>query len=780
MEGEFFINISGCANSLGKRERSEVGPNNDFAKESNFGRTAKSVDIPSKRQTNKKGEQEITICQKPIVNNKFTPLLGKSYPDELHSTSRSKNKLTVKVPKNPEDKIGIALRLKKNASKDPNISAKVGNRDKLNENGLKFIEEPVGRNPLQIGLSAKQHPAQQELLCVIGEPVNPSIESIFSGLSWDSFGSRINLHSRLISIIQNKFKFKNPTSIQASSIKNLMDGRDALVKAQTGSGKTLAYALPMLHDLMIAEPPITRQNGPKSLIILPTRELATQTYSLFTQLCGACVRIVPGCLIGGAKRKHEKASIRKGLNIIVTTPRRLLDHLSKTSSLHLNFLKWLVIDEADRLVELGFERDVRRIIDQVVQETTPEGGESSVQTVLLSATLTAGVENLAGLALKNPVKCEVSDESNISGQSKGTAKLKSLHIEKNVAQFSLPSGLKHFVLVIPCKQRLVALAAFLLLKAKYNRKSGKLIVFFATQDCVDFHHRLFSETLCKDGSEVDADIHGFKANSLHFYRLHGNMDPKERQTVFQEFANCPNGILLTTDVASRGLDLAGVSWVVLYHVSGTPVDYVHRVGRTARAGGRGKALLFLQPEEESFIQLLASTVGVDLKRLKLSDVLQTALYHLQTTKKKVGMRTIEEAASSMSQYFLQTVNEEGSELKVMAERAYMSFIRAYASFSGEMRAHFTFRRLHLGHVARAFCLNEKPSEIGRNSNPTENGKKRKNSEDYKTEDPRTVKKSRHLQFGEEQSETGYEPSKKRRKTNPNKLAELNMLAEYGL
>lgn len=302
-------------------------------------------------------------------------------------------------------------------------------------------------------------------LFLCSEPVNPNIESVFSGTSWDSFGSIVNLHPHLISLIQKKFKFKNPTSVQVSSIKNLMDGRDALIKAQTGSGKTLAYALPMLHGLMTAEPPITRKNGPKSLIILPTRELATQTYTILTQLCGVCVRIVPGCLIGGAKRKNEKASLRKGLNIIVTTPRRLLDHLHKTSSLNLKSLKWLVIDEADRLVELGFERDVRRIIDSVAREITPEGRESSVQTVLLSATLTAGVENLAGLALVNPVKCEVADQSNVNDQRERTAEIKRPQ-ENHVAQFSLPSGLKHYVLVIPCKQRLVALAAFLLLKAK--------------------------------------------------------------------------------------------------------------------------------------------------------------------------------------------------------------------------------------------------------------------------------------------------------------------------
>lgn len=107
---------------------------------------------------------------------------------------------------------------------------------------------------------------------------------------------------------------------------------------------------------------------------------------------------------------------------------------------------------------------------------------------------------------------------------------------------------------------------------------------------------------------------------------------QERRTVFQEFSSCPNGILLTTDVASRGLDLAGVAWVVQYHVSGSPIDYVHRVGRTARAGGRGKALLLLQPEEESYTCMLAATVGLQLQRLNLAGVLQTALYHLRHTK----------------------------------------------------------------------------------------------------------------------------------------------------
>ncbi|KAL5109325.1 putative ATP-dependent RNA helicase DDX31 [Taenia crassiceps] len=487
-----------------------------------------------------------------------------------------------------------------------------------------------------------------------------------------------------------------------------------------------------------------------------------------TQLCRACVRIVPGCLIGGAKRKGEKASLRKGLNIIVSTPRRLLDHLGKTAALSLKGLRWLVIDEADRLVELGFERDVRRIIERVNCEASCA---SPVQTVLLSATLTPGVETLAGLALKKPVKCEVADDA--ISYSKEIAE------DKSVAPFSVPSGLRHFLLVVPCKQRLVALVAFLLLKAKYTKRSGKLIVFFATQDCVDFHYLLFSETLCTDSDTADGAE--FKASGLNLYRLHGSMDHKERQTVFQEFSSCPNGILLTTDVASRGLDLAGVAWVVQYHVSGSPIDYVHRVGRTARAGGRGKALLLLQPEEESYTRMLSATVGLQLQRLNLTDVLQTALYHLRHTKGRRGVSTVEEAAASMGRYLMLTV-DDNSELLALAKRAYLSFLRAYASFSGPMRDHFVFKRLHLGHAARAFCLRDAPSDIA--SHVTGKRHRDKPSSHTGVVDPAAAaspiaKKSRRLEFLEE-DEVSSRSTQKRKRPRPTELAMRNMLAEYGL
>ncbi len=139
------------------------------------------------------------------------------------------------------------------------------------------------------------------------EPVNPNIESVFSEMVWSKFGEQMKLHPHLIATIEKQFKFEKPTSIQVSAISRLCEGRDVLIKAQTGSGKTLSYALPMLNSLMTAEPSITRSDGPKALVLLPTRELATQTTEVITQLCRACVRIVPGCLIGGTKRKNEKA-----------------------------------------------------------------------------------------------------------------------------------------------------------------------------------------------------------------------------------------------------------------------------------------------------------------------------------------------------------------------------------------------------------------------------------------------------------------------------------------
>ncbi|CAL8072098.1 unnamed protein product [Calicophoron daubneyi] len=612
----------------------------------------------------------------------------------------------------------------------------------------------------------------------------PRIEPVFSNENWSHFGLSVSIHPHLTACLLDRFKLKRLTAIQEQAIPPLIQSKNALIRAQTGSGKTLAYAVPLLNQLMSLEPPVSRTDGPLALIILPTRELATQTFEVLQILTKSCVRIVPGCLIGGMKRKAQKASLRKGVNIVIGTPQRLLDHMLRTSSLVLKNLRWLVIDEADRLLEMGFEHNVRRILQHVInaRQTNPEVNQPTLQTVLLSATLTPGVENLAGLALEDPVRCVVREPKNIRGN--GLEDGSDEQQEFNSDLFSMPAGLKHFLLVVPWKLRLVSLAAFLLLKCRYHKHGGKLIVFMATQDCVDFHYQLFTATLCPDDEELMVPTY---VSNLSLFRLHGSMEHSEREKVFRDFSVSRSGILLTTDVASRGLDLASVAWVVLYHVTGGPVDYVHRVGRTARAGGRGKAVLFLDQSELGYTDLLQARAGIEFENLSLPELMQTALFHMCHTKRRGASKpascaTVEESTSRFSHLFMSAVCDD-STLLALAESAYTSFLRSYASFSGELRQFFTFKRLHLGHVAHAFCLRAAPKDVaakvaGRLSH------KRKDNEEAKVASSRKRKLALDIDevVQNERHVDGVRPESAKRKTvcKPSDMARRNMLAEFGL
>ena len=187
----------------------------------------------------------------------------------------------------------------------------------------------------------------------------------------------------LVACLKQRFSLETATKVQSLSIPPLLSGKDALIKSATGSGKTLAYAIPIVHRLQALVPKIDRALGLHALIIVPTRELALQTFDALNKLLNPYRRIVLGMLVGGEKKKSEKARIRKGLNILVATPGRLLDHLGKTENLKLYRLQWLVIDEADRLYEQGFSAIIAQIIEHIQQKCA----NLSIQTVLLSATL---------------------------------------------------------------------------------------------------------------------------------------------------------------------------------------------------------------------------------------------------------------------------------------------------------------------------------------------------------------------------------------------------------
>ncbi|EEB18709.1 DEAD box ATP-dependent RNA helicase, putative [Pediculus humanus corporis] len=343
--------------------------------------------------------------------------------------------------------------------------------------------------------------------------------------------------------------FTTMTEIQAKSIPPLLEGRDLVGSAKTGSGKTLAFLIPVVE--LIYKLKFLPRNGVGAIIISPTRELSMQTFGVLKELMKYHYHTY-GLVIGGANRKAEAEKLSKGINILVATPGRLLDHLQNTPGFLFKNLQCLVIDEADRILDIGFEEELKQIINLLPKRR---------QTMLFSATTTAKTENLTKLALKKePVYVGIDDRK-----------------EKATVE-----GLEQGYVVCPSEKRFLLLFTFL----KKNKKK-KVMVFFSSCLSVKFHHELLNY--------IDLPV----------MCIHGKQKQAKRTTVFFQFCNAESGILLCTDVAARGLDIPAVDWIVQYDPPDDPKEYIHRVGRTARGeGSSGHALLILRPEELGFLRYL--------------------------------------------------------------------------------------------------------------------------------------------------------------------------------
>ncbi|XP_023392314.1 probable ATP-dependent RNA helicase DDX31 isoform X1 [Pteropus vampyrus] len=399
------------------------------------------------------------------------------------------------------------------------------------------------------------------------------------------------------------------------SIPVLLEGRDALVRSQTGSGKTLAYCIPVVQSLQAMKTKIQRSDGPYALVLVPTRELALQSFDIFQKLLKPFTWIVPGVLMGGEKRKSEKARLRKGINILISTPGRLVDHIKSTKNIHFSRVQWLIVDEADRILDLGFEKDITVILNAVNAECQKR------QNVLLSATLTEGVAQLADISLLNPVSISVLEEGygQANPQGGGALEVSAPQTSDELDSFAIPEGLDQHVTLVPSKLRLVSLAAFILQKCAFAADQ-KMIVFFPSCELVEFHYTLFVQTLLpRPGAPAVAPLPS-GSTQLKFLRLHGGLEQEDRIAVFQEFSHSKTGILLCTDVAARGLDLPQVTWIVQYNAPSSPAEYVHRVGRTARIGCRGSSLLILAPSEAEYVNSLASH-KINVSEIKMEDIL---------------------------------------------------------------------------------------------------------------------------------------------------------------
>ncbi|XP_064650108.1 probable ATP-dependent RNA helicase DDX31 [Lineus longissimus] len=555
---------------------------------------------------------------------------------------------------------------------------------------------------------------------VVSSQVDKVQERVFSS---QTFSHKEDLHPYIVKNLEERMGLLTMTAVQQQTIPVVLQGKDVLVKSQTGSGKTLSYAIPIVQMLQGERPKLCRNDGVFAIVIVPTRELAVQSFETFQKLVYSFTWLVAGSVMGGENRKSEKARLRKGINILVATPGRLLDHLQNTTSINIARLKWLVLDEADRLLDLGYEKDVSQIINILDEKKQMER-----QTLLLSATLSPGVEKLAGMSLKSPVHVDIVQGSAIKKHvpmSSGSA--------EDEGSFSLPDNLKQHFIVVPSKLRLVTLAAFILWKCKFSTKGSKVIVFLSTQDSVEFHHNLLTETICRNDDSDDEDIAGL-TNQIDLFKLHGDMDQKARTKVYQEYVATKSGVLLCTDVAARGLDLPNVRWIIQYNTPGSPSDYIHRVGRTARAGSRGHALIFLTPSEVEYVKVL-SKYHISMEEVSMDDVLKTLLIPFSTGggAKPKENQTKEQSATSLQMTFESCV-QGNKDMAQLARKAYLSFLRAYATYPTKLKHIFHLKSIHLGHVAKAFALREAPAQISHKG--TIESKKHKKKDSGQRRNPR--------------------------------------------
>ncbi|XP_066365948.1 DEAD-box ATP-dependent RNA helicase 17 isoform X2 [Miscanthus floridulus] len=504
-----------------------------------------------------------------------------------------------------------------------------------------------------------------------------------------------------------------------------------LVKAATGTGKTLAYLAPIVHLLQMREPRVDRTHGTFALVLVPTRELCLQVYGIAQQLVHRFHWIVPGYVMGGENRAKEKARLRKGISILIATPGRLLDHLQHTASFVYSNLQWIVFDEADSILELGFGKAVEDILEHLGSRNGAPGqiknkGEHiRRQNLLLSATLNEKVNRLAKISLKNPVMIGLDDQNKPSGKSNNVGnnhtsllsddedeilgKQNDL-VEHAVDDFKLPAQLVQRYVKVSCGSRLAVLLT--ILKSLFERQvSQKVVVFFSTCDSVDFHHTVLSQLEWSSDPQLDIDK---KQNflSCKVFRLHGNMEQDDRKKSFLGFGSEKSAILVSTDIAARGLDFPKVKYIIQYDSPGEASEYVHRVGRTARIGEKGEALLFLQPIELDYLKDL-ELHGVSLTEYPFQKVLDSFPVNGQKPhKRKLISLDMHPWIMSLQRSLEAFVAAEDA-TKKLARDAFCSWVRAYTAHRGELKKIFMVKKLHLGHVARSFGLKEQPSLVGR-------------------------------------------------------------------
>ena len=578
----------------------------------------------------------------------------------------------------------------------------------------------------------------------------------------------LGINKKLLEYLSEHLRLKTPTKVQRLVIPRILaEMRDVFIKAQTGSGKTYSFLLPIYQSLMMEESNLDRTSGLFALILVPTRELAKQIYGVMELLSRCCHRIVPNFVIGGEKKKSEKARIRKGCNVMVATPGRLADHLENTKSLDVSQVRWLVLDEGDRLMELGFEKSIAEITDHIIQDSKLSESVAKWQAlpsqrthVLCSATIQSNVKKLGAIVLRNPTTVSVdsnsiADMTLASENSQGSNAVEAVDSDIAVA----PDQLKQHVLVVPPKLRLATLSSVLGLLSKESRFSeqvSRTMLFFSCSDSVNFHASVFSRNgsifrkrnnpetkkpeiieLSYDSTDHnspetndDNETSIFSAPMLSsdtaIFKLHGSMTQQSRSFTLDCFINnnfrnnsFKHLVLFCTDVASRGLDLPNISHVLEYDPPFCLEDHLHRIGRSARVGHEGKASLFLLPgNEEAYVEDKLKHVHPKKGNLVIEDYQEKLKKGFGEAKDKgTGHDSDRKWDENLTTWHLNIERWllDDKKMHDLAVQAFTSHIRAYATHLSSEKKYFNVKSIHLGHLAKSFGLRQTPKSLGHSS-----------------------------------------------------------------
>eukprot|EP01031_Cornospumella_fuschlensis_P038854 gene38854-47256_t len=459
------------------------------------------------------------------------------------------------------------------------------------------------------------------------------------------------------------FGFRYPTPVQATSIPLFLQNKDVCVEAMTGSGKTLAFAIP-IFEMLRKQDRVRGKYDVGAIVISPTRELAVQIHEVTSKIAEHYTSPTFTCalLVGGTSIQQESDSISKnGGHIIIGTPGRILDVYNRLqATIVLRHLEVLILDEADKLLDMGFKDTINQILSFLPKQR---------RTGLFSATQTKEVKELARAGLRNPVIVSVNVQN-----SQNTGKISGSDSQSGaVARQHIPSTLTNWYLL-----------------REYDERPYELVQFILTHQ--------YSQVL---------------PNNLAILGFHGKMVSKKRSAMYSKFKNLPShAVMFTTDVAARGIDIPDVDWIVQLTAPKDPAFFVHRIGRTARAGKKGQALLFLTKEEASYVDLLygrgvplsdagdvsiaGSASVIEHRPLDIPDSLVQEQFSFDRNK-----LTYDKPCYSVLAV-MKSLSKQDRQLLELSSAAFVAFIRAYTEHLCSYI--FQLKELDIGSVARAYAL----------------------------------------------------------------------------